>query len=70
MKFKDADLVGIPYRINIGRGVADGKVEFVDRLRNVNQDVPLHEIAPAVAAQIASILIAPALRNPLPAAGL
>jgi prolyl-tRNA synthetase len=70
VKFKDADLVGIPYRINIGRGVADGKVEFVDRLQNVNQDVPLDEIAPAVAAQIASILIASALRNPLPAAGL
>jgi prolyl-tRNA synthetase len=70
VKFKDADLVGIPYRINIGRGVADGKVEFVDRLQNVNQDVPLDEIAPAVAAKIASILITPALRNSLPAAGL
>ncbi len=33
VKFKDADLVGIPYRINIGRGVAEGKVELVDRLK-------------------------------------
>jgi prolyl-tRNA synthetase len=70
VKFKDADLVGIPYRINIGRGVAEGKVEFVDRLRNVNQDVPLGEVASTVASQIASILTTPALRNPLPAAGL
>jgi prolyl-tRNA synthetase len=70
VKFKDADLVGIPYRINIGRGVAEGNVELVDRLQNVNQDVPLDEIAPAVAAQIASILITPALRSPLPAAGV
>jgi len=70
VKFKDADLIGIPYRINIGRGIAEGKVEFVDRLQNVNQDVPLDEIAPAVTAQLASILITPALRNPLPAAGL
>jgi prolyl-tRNA synthetase len=70
VKFKDADLVGIPYRINIGRGVAEGKVEFVDRLRNVNQDVPLGEVASTVATQIASILITPALSNPLPAAGL
>jgi prolyl-tRNA synthetase len=70
VKFKDADLVGIPYRINIGRGVAEGKVEFVDRLRNVNQDVPLAEVSSTVGAQIASILITPALRNPLPAAGL
>ena len=34
VKFKDADLVGIPYRINIGRGVAEGNVELVDRLQN------------------------------------
>ena len=37
VKFKDADLVGIPYRINIGRGVAEGKVELVDRLQNQNR---------------------------------
>ena len=34
VKFKDADLVGIPYRVNIGRGVAEGKVEVLDRLTN------------------------------------
>ena len=65
VKFKDADLVGIPYRINIGRGVVEGKVEFVDRLRNLNQDVLLTEIATQVAAQLTSTL-----RNPLPEAGL
>ena len=32
VKFKDADLIGIPYRINIGRGIAEGTVELVDRL--------------------------------------
>ena len=45
VKFKDADLVGIPYRINIGRGVVDGKVEFVDRLKLTNQDHSLDDIA-------------------------
>jgi prolyl-tRNA synthetase len=45
VKFKDADLVGIPYRINIGRGVVEGKVELVDRLKLTNQDHPLDEIA-------------------------
>jgi prolyl-tRNA synthetase len=69
VKFKDADLVGIPYRINIGRGVAEGKVEFVDRLQNLNQDVLLAEIASQVADRIASVQSTP-LRNPLPAAGL
>jgi prolyl-tRNA synthetase len=44
VKFKDADLVGIPYRINIGRGVAEGKVELIDRLRLTNQDHSINEI--------------------------
>jgi prolyl-tRNA synthetase len=70
VKFKDADLVGIPYRINIGRGVAEGKVEFVDRLQNLNQDVLLAEIASQVADRIASVQSTPARHNPLPAAGL
>ena len=56
VKFKDADLVGIPYRINIGRGVAEGKVELVDRLTNLNQDVPLHEVADHVTAKVTSAL--------------
>jgi len=65
VKFKDADLVGIPYRINIGRGVAEGNVELVDRLQNLNQNVPINEIAHQVAAKVTS-----ALHNPLPAASL
>ena len=28
VKFKDADLIGIPFRINVGRDAADGKVEL------------------------------------------
>jgi prolyl-tRNA synthetase len=52
VKFKDADLVGIPYRINIGRGVVEGKVELVDRLRLTNEDHSLEEIASRVSALI------------------
>ena len=55
VKFKDADLVGIPYRINIGRGVAEGKVEFVDRLQNQSQDIPLAELIGQVTTRITSI---------------
>jgi prolyl-tRNA synthetase len=65
VKFKDADLVGIPYRINIGRGVVDGKVEFLDRLQNVTEDVPLSDVVAKVSERITFTL-----RNPLPAAGL
>ena len=31
VKFKDADLVGIPYRINVGKKLAEGMVEVVTR---------------------------------------
>ncbi len=31
VKFKDADLIGFPFRITIGKTIADGKVEFVER---------------------------------------
>jgi prolyl-tRNA synthetase len=45
VKFKDAELIGIPYRINIGRGVAEGTVELVDRLQNHTATIPLAESA-------------------------
>jgi prolyl-tRNA synthetase len=65
VKFKDADLVGIPYRINIGRGVAEGKVEFLDRLQSVTEDVTLGDVVAKVSERITTTL-----RNPLSAAGL
>jgi prolyl-tRNA synthetase len=56
VKFKDADLIGIPYRINIGRGVAEGKVELVNRLAGESQDVPLEQVAAVVTNRITSAL--------------
>jgi prolyl-tRNA synthetase len=38
VKFKDADLVGIPYRINVGRGVTEGHVEVVFRSTRQTQN--------------------------------
>ena len=39
MKFKDADLVGIPYRINVGKKLAEGLVEVVTRSTSTREDV-------------------------------
>jgi len=39
VKFKDADLVGIPYRINIGKKLAEGKVEVVVRATAQSADI-------------------------------
>jgi prolyl-tRNA synthetase len=45
VKFKDADLVGIPYRINVGKKAADGGVELVTRATSSSVDVALTDVA-------------------------
>jgi prolyl-tRNA synthetase len=44
VKFKDADLIGIPYRITLGKKIADGMVELFDRQTKQSEDVKLSEI--------------------------
>jgi len=39
VKFKDADLIGIPYRINVGKKLAEGLVELVERASRKSADV-------------------------------
>ena len=39
VKFKDADLIGIPYRITVGKKIADGMVELFDRKSRTSEDV-------------------------------
>jgi prolyl-tRNA synthetase len=45
VKFKDADLIGIPYRVTLGKKVGDGVVELFDRKAKTNVDVKLSEVA-------------------------
>jgi prolyl-tRNA synthetase len=52
VKFKDADLVGIPYRITIGKKLAQGLVEVVERRTKQSADVPLAEAAEYVQKRI------------------
>jgi prolyl-tRNA synthetase len=40
VKFKDADLIGIPFRINVGKKLAEGLVEFVTRHPKTSTDIP------------------------------
>jgi len=44
VKFKDADLVGIPYRVNVGKKVSEGKVELVQRSTRESVDASMAEI--------------------------
>lgn len=52
VKFKDADLIGIPYRIVVGKGIVDGNVEFVDRASNQASDVRLEDVVSLLAEKL------------------
>ena len=45
VKFKDAELLGMPTIVTVGRGLADGVVEVRDRATGERIDVPVGEIA-------------------------
>ncbi|MFB3829738.1 MAG: proline--tRNA ligase [Bryobacteraceae bacterium] len=49
VKFKDADLIGIPYRITVGKKLAGGMVELTERKNGKATDVAVAEAARAVA---------------------
>ncbi|PWU03702.1 MAG: proline--tRNA ligase, partial [Terriglobia bacterium] len=59
VKFKDADLIGIPYRITVGKKLAGGLVEFVERKSRKTTDVPARNAAAAVSAALRERLVAP-----------
>lgn len=48
VKFKDADLVGIPYRIVTGRSLKQGKVEVVKRATHESQEVAIEEVVATI----------------------
>ena len=46
VKFKDADLIGIPYRLTVGKKLSEGKIEFIERRTRASEDVPLAGAVP------------------------
>ncbi|MFP4219915.1 MAG: proline--tRNA ligase [Phormidium sp.] len=44
VKFKDADLMGIPYRVVTGRAIANGKVEVVQRASQEKQELEISQV--------------------------
>ncbi|MBE9139122.1 proline--tRNA ligase [Nodosilinea sp. LEGE 07088] len=58
VKFKDADLIGIPYRIVTGRALGDGKVEVVERATGITQEVALTDVVALVKGWIDEELLA------------
>lgn len=54
VKFKDAELLGVPWIVVVGRGWADGVVELRDRISGDKQEIPADGAAAAVSAAIAA----------------
>ena len=49
VKFNDADLIGIPLRVTVGRGVADGIVELKERKSGEMAEVKIDEVVAKIA---------------------
>ncbi|MGV1098434.1 proline--tRNA ligase [Thiovibrio sp. JS02] len=56
-KFKDADLIGIPYRVMVGKSFSEkGLVEIRNRATGETMSLPLAEAGPQLVARISSAL--------------
>ncbi|MBS1874114.1 MAG: proline--tRNA ligase [Acidobacteria bacterium] len=44
VKFKDADLIGAPWRVTVGKKLAQGKVEVVNRRTKQSTDVAIEDV--------------------------
>ncbi len=58
VKFKDADLIGIPYRIVTGRSLKENKVEVVERKSRQSQEISIDEVVSTLSQWIKAALIA------------
>ncbi|QNG26230.1 proline--tRNA ligase [Synechococcus sp. HK01-R] len=54
VKFKDADLIGIPWRLVVGRDAADGRIELVERQNRSTAVLPQGEALEKVISAIRS----------------
>ena len=52
VKFKDAELLGMPTIVVVGRGLADGTIEVRDRQTGEREEVPVAEAAARVLAAV------------------
>jgi prolyl-tRNA synthetase len=51
VKFNDADLIGIPYRITVGKKIKEGKVELMTRATRQSEDVAIDAVLARLTAQ-------------------
>jgi prolyl-tRNA synthetase len=54
VKFKDAELLGMPTVVVVGKGLADGTIEVRDRRSGDRADVPVAEAAARILSAVRS----------------
>ncbi len=54
VKFKDADLIGVPWRITVGKKLAEGKVEITERRTGERNEIAVAEAAAWIAERVAA----------------
>ena len=52
VKFKDAELIGVPYVVVAGRGVANGVLEVRDRFAGTAHELPIAQVGPHLVEQV------------------
>lgn len=55
VKFMDADLIGIPLRVTVGRALARGAAELTERRAGTGEEVPLAQLVGRVRERLASL---------------
>lgn len=57
VKFKDADLIGYPVRVTVGKTLADGVLEVKYRRTNIAENVPVGEVVDVIAKKVQEELV-------------
>jgi prolyl-tRNA synthetase len=55
VKFNDADLIGVPFRITVGKKIKEGKVELMTRATRQSEDVMLDAVADSLRGRLAAV---------------
>jgi len=56
VKFNDADLIGVPFRITVGKKIKEGKVELTTRATRKSEDVSIESVVESIRAKVAGAI--------------
>lgn len=59
VKFKDADLIGVPFRVTVGKKIAEGVVEIFDRRSGESVDISAHAAMEEVLRRVKTAVAVP-----------